>query len=100
MAIAKTTVTAASKVSSKKRVTFKYQAPEASDVRISGSFNEWNDDSTPLKKDTSGVWKTMVSLAPGTYEYRFIVDGEWRDDPECPLRVQNPFGSQNCVRKV
>jgi 1,4-alpha-glucan branching enzyme len=100
VAIAKTSVAAAPKASTKKRITFKINAPEAKDVRISGSFNEWSYESTPLKKDESGNWKTMVSLAPGTYEYRFIVDGQWRDDPECPLRVQNPFGSQNCVRVV
>ena len=50
--------------------------------------------------DATGTWKTQVSLLPGTYEYRFVVDGEWRDDPECPLRVENPFATQNCVRIV
>jgi 1,4-alpha-glucan branching enzyme len=100
VAIAKTSASAAPKVATKRRVTFKLNAPDAKDVRISGSFNEWSYESTPLKKEANGVWKTLVSLAPGTYEYRFIVDGEWRDDPECPLRVENPFGSQNCVRVV
>jgi hypothetical protein len=28
------------------------------------------------------------------------VDGEWRDDPECPLRVPNAFGGQDMARKV
>jgi hypothetical protein len=36
----------------------------------------------------------------GTYHYRFRVDGEWRDDPACTLRVGNPFGSQDAVRVV
>ncbi len=31
---------------------------------------------------------------------RFLVDNEWRDDPECTLRVPNPYGSENAVRKV
>jgi 1,4-alpha-glucan branching enzyme len=84
----------------KRRVQFKLTAPEAHEVFLSGSFNEWSYTATPLKKDAAGVWKTQVSLAPGTYEYRFVVDGGWRDDPECPLRVENPFGSQNCVRIV
>jgi len=101
VAIARTTATAApTKAATKRRVTFKLHAPEAKDVRISGNFNEWAFDGAPLKKDTNGTWKTLVSLEPGTYEYRFVVDGEWRDDPECPLRVENPFGSQNCVRVV
>ena len=99
MAIAKTRETAAPKAT-KRRVTFKLFAPEAQEVLLSGSFNDWSYDATPLKKEPSGVWKTLVSLSPGTYEYRFIVDGQWRDDPECPLRVENPFGAENCVRVV
>jgi hypothetical protein len=41
-----------------------------------------------------------ASLKPGTYHYRFVVDGEWRDDPECKVRLQNPFGTQNDVVQV
>ena len=36
----------------------------------------------------------------GIYTYVFIVNSEWRDDPECPLHVPNPCGSQNAVRVV
>jgi hypothetical protein len=41
-----------------------------------------------------------VALTPGEHHYRFIVDGEWRDDPQCPLHVPNPFGSQDMVSKI
>jgi hypothetical protein len=41
-----------------------------------------------------------VALPPGTHHYRFIVDGEWRDDPECTLRVANPYGTQDNVRQI
>lgn len=81
----------------KKRVTFKLIAPEAEQVILAGSFNGWDEDATPLKRDAKGVWKTQVSLAPGKYEYRFRVDGQWRDDPECPTRTPNSFGSENCI---
>jgi 1,4-alpha-glucan branching enzyme len=84
----------------RKRVTFKIVAPQASDVKLCGSFNEWDPIKHPLKKDTTGVWKTQVTLPPGTYEYRYLVDGEWRDDPDANLRVPNPFGSENCVREI
>jgi hypothetical protein len=53
-----------------------------------------------MKPVGGGLWKVQVSLAPGTYHYRFLVDGEWRDDPECTLRVPNPFGTENAVREV
>jgi hypothetical protein len=39
-------------------------------------------------------------LEPGTHHYRFLVDGEWRDDPECALRTQNPYGGENMTRQV
>ncbi len=39
----------------------------------------------------------MLELAPGEYQYRLIVDGEWRDHSEATRRVANSFGTQNCV---
>jgi hypothetical protein len=47
-----------------------------------------------------GVWRATVKLEPGTHHYRFLVDGEWRDDPECTLRAPNPFGGENMTRQV
>jgi hypothetical protein len=29
-----------------------------------------------------------------------MVDGQWRDDPECALHVPNPYGGQDAVRQV
>jgi len=28
------------------------------------------------------------------------VDGQWRDHPDAPRRVSNPFGGENCVLTV
>ena len=28
---------------------------------------------------------------------RVLVDGQWQDDPSCPVREANQFGGQNCV---
>jgi 1,4-alpha-glucan branching enzyme len=84
----------------KKRVTFKLIAPEAGQVVLAGSFNGWENGGTPLKRDAKGVWKAQITLPPGTYEYRFRVDGHWRDDPDCSDRVPNGFGSENCIRVV
>ena len=83
--------------SSKKRVGFKLKAPQAREVFLTGNFNDWDPETRPLKKDARGVWRTRVTLEPGRYEYRFFVDGEWVDDPECEERCQNEFGTSNCV---
>jgi 1,4-alpha-glucan branching enzyme len=80
--------------------TFCYKAPGATSVLLAGDFTTWLKQPVALHQESSGLWKTSVSLAPGTYHYRFVVDGEWKDDPDCKLRVQNPFGSQNDVVQI
>ena len=85
----------------RKRVTFTFHRPEAKSVHIAGSFNDWNINSDPLsqgKKDVAnGTWRKVLYLAPGVYEYRFIVDGLWQDDPVATEGWTNEFGSFNCV---
>ena len=66
----------------KVRRTFSFHAPEAMSVLLVGEFTHWQENPISLKKQKNGTWKGTVSLPPGTYHYRFLVDGEWRDDPE------------------
>jgi 1,4-alpha-glucan branching enzyme len=81
--------------------TITLEAPGAKAVIVTGSFCDWNLKGQPLRYDRNGgVWTTTLTLPPGQYEYRFLVDGEWQDDPACEERVPNPFGSQNCVFRV
>jgi 1,4-alpha-glucan branching enzyme len=80
--------------------TFQLEAPAASAVLLAGDFTEWNAEPIQLKKSRNGVWKATVSLPPGRYQYRFMVDGAWCDDPTAEQRIANPFGGQNCVRSV
>ena len=54
---------------------------EAGRVFLAGSFNAWDPTAHPLKKDKRGQWKTSVTLNQGVYQYRFVVDGEWKVDP-------------------
>ncbi|MEK7674355.1 MAG: glycogen-binding domain-containing protein [Verrucomicrobiota bacterium] len=80
--------------------TFSITAPAAMSVLLAGDFTHWQEAAIPMERQEGGVWKTTVALAPGTYHYRFILDGQWRDDPECTLRVANPYGGENSVRQV
>jgi 1,4-alpha-glucan branching enzyme len=80
--------------------TFSFNAPTAISVQLVGDFTHWQEEPVSLKKDPEGVWRTAVDLKPGNHHYRFLVDGQWRDDPECTLRVPNPFGGENSVRVV
>jgi 1,4-alpha-glucan branching enzyme len=89
-----------SKKPESKKQTFSFTAPKAANVLLAGDFTGWQDRPVPMKKRPRGLWQVTVALPPGRYHYRFIVDGEWRDDPECTLRVPNVFGSENAVRQV
>ena len=80
--------------------TFSFRAPDALSVQLVGDFTQWQERPINLQKGADGIWRTTVLIAPGAHHYRFLVDGEWRDDPECALRTQNPYGSQNRMRQV
>ena len=82
------------------KITFEYTAPEMKEVSLAGNFNQWNSQANPMKKDKKGIWKVAISLAPGRYEYRFVADGNWENDPSCFGCVANEFGGENCVRIV
>jgi hypothetical protein len=45
-------------------------------------------------------WTAIVPLEPGQHAYRFIVDGQWQDDPSCTRRVPNAYGTENSVIEV
>ncbi len=65
-----------------------------------GDFTHWQERAVSMQKDAQGTWRTSVELQPGKHTYRFIVDGEWRDDPECTIRIPNAFGGYDMVREA
>jgi 1,4-alpha-glucan branching enzyme len=83
-----------------KQVKFVYDMPNAESASVTGDFCEWQTDRYPLRKDKDGLWTTTITLAPGRYEYRFLIDGEWVNDPKCTERTANEFGGENCVLQV
>lgn len=84
----------------KRRVSFSLSAPDARNVKLVGDFTGWEDAAREMKRNGNGAWKTTVAVPPGQHEYRFIVDGQWADDPKCDVRKPNPFGGENCTRVV
>ena len=83
-----------------KKVPFEFVAPDAQKVYLAGDFNNWSPKTNLMKKDKKGTWKATVTLKPGRYEYRFLVDDNWQNDSSCAGCVTNEFGTQNCVRIV
>jgi 1,4-alpha-glucan branching enzyme len=86
---------------SKPLITFEYFDPSATTVALAGDFNEWDQKGRPLKRDAGGLWKVALRLAPGRYEYKFVVNGErWEEDPLNLHRVRNQHGTFNSIRTV
>lgn len=82
-------------------VPFEYFDPSAQVVALVGDFNAWKADGKLMKRDAGGLWNVKVSLAPGTYQYKFVVNGErWEEDPLNLQRVMNEHGTFNSIRNV
>ncbi len=88
------------KVKTKKEVEFKYYAPDAKSVKLAGDFNNWDSHTLLARKDKKGLWKITMTLIPGSYQYKFLVDGQGQNDPGCNSCVPNSFGSLNCQISV
>lgn len=78
---------------------FALNKPGARSVAIAGTFNDWDPKRTPLRKEANG-WRTTLWLPPGRYEYRFVADGEWMNDPRERDSSPNQFGATNSVLVV
>ncbi|MHB1305948.1 MAG: glycogen-binding domain-containing protein [Limisphaerales bacterium] len=76
------------------------ERPDVQEVGIAGSFNDWHPNVTPMIRLHDGKWAKELALPPGRYEYRFVVDGEWVDDPTATELIPNPFGAANAVLVV
>lgn len=76
------------------------KAESAREVVITGDFTGWSPDRVKLIPGPGGVWEGELMLPPGEYQYRLLVDGEWRDHTEAAKRVPNPYGGENCVLTV
>ncbi len=87
-----------------REVVVEYHDADARDVRIAGDFNGWVPD-RDVRSETRNdggtrVWRKVLHLVPGTYEYRYVVDGKWREDPNNPDRVPTPLGPPNSLLVV
>ena len=81
-------------------VGFALHKPDAKQVLLGGDFNGWATGAAPMKRHENGHWETTVALAPGRYEYKFLVDGQWIPDPLARENVRNQHGTLNSVLEV
>jgi 1,4-alpha-glucan branching enzyme len=61
-----------------------------------------------MKRGADGIWSVALELTPGSYQYKFVIDGEWCCSPELlphpPAQavecVPNDFGTLNFTTEV
>lgn len=81
-------------------VRFTYTRPAVNSVEVAGTFNQWQPGAGKLRRADATHWVSELGLLPGRYEYRWVVDGVWMQDPESDESVPNPYGGRNSVLRV
>jgi hypothetical protein len=62
-------------------LSFRLYRPEASSVELAGCFTGWLDRPIRMSAEGDGWWSARVELAPGDYEFRYLVDRrDWQTD--------------------
>lgn len=84
-----------------RKTQFLFHGPRASRVQIVGNFNNWaQSEDYYMQHREDGTWSKEIILAPGVYQYKFLVDDEWMEDQNNPNVVEDPFGGRNSVIEV
>lgn len=81
----------------RRRVTFLYEDEPGKVVAVAGCFTDWLPDKQLVDKNNDGIYTGTVMLAPGVYEYKFVINGEWKIDERNPNFTPNDIGSLNSV---
>ena len=87
-----------------RRVPFKFHpTAKAEAVSLAGSMNDWTVGKNPLAgPDANGDWTTTMLLAPGSYQYKFVVGatGWTQDKAGQDAESSDGFGGMNSIRNV
>ena len=84
-----------------RKAKFLFHGPKANRVQIVGNFNNWaRTGDYHMQRNDDGTWSKEILLAPGVYQYKFLVDDEWMEDQNNPNVVEDPFGGRNSILEV
>src|SRR5262249_31749048 len=85
---------------SRRLVTLHFQSADAGSVAVVGSFNGWSPAVNPMSKK-GDTWELTLSLLPGKYSYRFLVDKNKQVlDPSATATEPDGYGGKNSVMVV
>lgn len=88
------------KKTARRSVMFRLEDAPGRQVFVAGCFSGWEPKQKLVDRDGVGVYTARILLEPGEYQYKFVVDGEWRLDSANPNFVPNDFGTLNSLLKV
>jgi len=84
-----------------KRVVLSLEAPDTIPVKVAGDFNDWTpEDLVPSHSEGRTVWKKVITIPPGTYQYKYVVDGRWIPDPFNNRVSEDIYGGYNSILSV
>lgn len=83
-----------------KEVVFSLEVHSAKEVQLVGDFTDWQKNPIRLRQGGGETWHTKVILPQGRHLYRYLVDGQWHDDPTQVERVPNAFGTTDHVIEI
>jgi hypothetical protein len=80
-----------------KKVTFTLNGFEkAKEVAVAGTFNYWHNR-THVMTRKGNVWQVQVPMEAGEHSYKFVVDGQWIQDPANPRKDGEGDGSNSII---
>ena len=76
---------------------FKPEGGGTKKIFLAGNFNDWKPDNPQflMTADASGTYTITVKLPPGTYQYKYVIEGKWFQDTYAPGAAPDGFGGQN-----
>ncbi|NVM21113.1 MAG: AAA family ATPase [Desulfobacterales bacterium] len=85
----------------KKEIAFTFEAPADAAVQVAGDFNDWVPESLQLTESQGRpLWQKAISLKPGSYQYKYLIDDRWLPDPANDKTVDDLFGGANSIISV
>ena len=83
-----------------KNVQFALTKVKAKTIQIAGEFNNWDPSKSALTRDKAGKWSISFPLRNGSYQYKYVIDGQWVIDPQNKKTMETEIGGMNSVITV
>ncbi len=76
---------------------FRLLRPGAQRAYLVGDFNGWSTTAIQMPRIADGLFEVVIDLEPGTYRFRYFVDGMWLIDYAAFGLERNTYGQWDAV---